>query len=107
VKAAGAGSDKDMVSEPRDWTVPAPLRALLWWPPIAFVLVMLDPTAAVGTIALAGAALAVLGVVGSAVGATLRRRLVARGGEATRPTTLSVADAAERVGPLAPDQQAA
>jgi hypothetical protein len=94
-----------MVSEPGDWTVPAPLRALLWWPPIAFVLVMLDPTAAVGTIAVAGAALAVLGVAGSALGATLRRRLHARSEDAT--PAVSVADAAERVGPLAVDQQAA
>jgi hypothetical protein len=95
-----------MVSEPHEWTVPAPLRALLWWPGIAFVLVMLDPTAAAGTIAVAGAALAVLGVVGSAVGAALRRRLQARNGDATRPA-LSMTDAAERVGPLAVDQQAA
>jgi hypothetical protein len=94
-----------MVSEPRDWTVPAPLRALLWWPPIAFVLVMLDPTAAAGTIAVAGAALAVLGVVGSAVGATLRRRLQARTEDAKRPA-LSMVDAGEPVG-LTPDQQAA
>ena len=94
-----------MVSEPGDWTVPAPLRALLWWPPIAFVLVMLDPTAAVGTIAVAGAALAVLGVAGSALGATLRRRLQTRSGDAARPA-LTMVEAGEPVG-LTTDQQAA
>jgi hypothetical protein len=87
-----------MVCEPSDWNVPAPLRALLWWPPIAFVLVMLDPTAAAGTIAVAGAALAVLGVVGSAVGRTLRRRLADRqvaGVEAAAPIPV-MPDVAER-----------
>ena len=88
-----------MVCEPSDWNVPAPLRALLWWPPIAFVLVMLDPTAAAGTIAVAGAALAVLGVVGSAVARTLRRRLADRDVVATdaAPPVLVVADTTERV----------
>ena len=56
-----------MASELHDWTVPPPLRALLWWPPVAFVMALLDPSAAVGTIAAAGAALAVLGVLVSAV----------------------------------------
>ena len=63
-----------MVSEPLDWTVPAPLRALLWWPPLAFLVVLLEPTAAAGTIAATGAALAVLGVVGSAVARAITRR---------------------------------
>lgn len=93
-----------MAPEPHDWNVPAPLRALLWWPLTAFVLVMLDPSAAAGTIALVGAALAVLGVVGSTVGGTLRRRLAARSAAGPEP---AMTDAVERVGPLTVDQQAA
>jgi hypothetical protein len=89
-----------MVSEPLNWTVPAPLRALLWWPPLAFLLVLVEPTAAAGTIALTGAALAVLGVVGSAVGRALTRR---RG--ATAPA-LTMAPAADQA-PVAVEQQAA
>jgi hypothetical protein len=72
-----------MASEHHNWTVPAPLRALLWWPPVAFVLVVLYPSAAVGTIALAGAGLAVLGVVGAAVGGMITRRLADRAAEAS------------------------
>jgi len=89
-----------MVSEPHDWTVPAPLRALLWWPPLAFLLVLLAPEAAAGTIALAGAALAVLGVAG----ATLGRRLTRRRG--TTAPTLTVAAAADPA-PLGVEQRAA
>ncbi len=62
-----------MASEYRDWTVPAPLRALLWWPAVAFVVALLVPAAAAVSIAASGAGLAVLGVVGTAVG----RRLAA------------------------------
>ena len=53
---------------------PRSLRALLWWPPLAFFLVLLEPTAAAGTIAITGAALAVLGVAGAAVGRAITRR---------------------------------
>jgi hypothetical protein len=63
-----------MVSEPHDWTVPAPLRALLWWPPLAFLLVLLEPTAAALSIAATGAALAVLGAVGTTVGRLIAHR---------------------------------
>lgn len=73
-----------MASEYRDWTVPAPLRALLWWPPVAFVVALLDPSAAAGTIAAVGAALAVLGVLGAAVGRRIARRL--ERGEPVAPT---------------------
>ena len=86
-----------MASEHHNWTVPAPLRALLWWPPVAFVLVVLYPSAAVGTIALAGAGLAVLGVVGAAVGSMITRRLAGPAAEAAaappRPLALPSADA--------------
>ena len=53
--------------EPGEWTLPAPLRALLWWPPIAFALAMLQPAAAATVIAATGAGLAVLGVLSAAV----------------------------------------
>jgi len=61
-----------MAPEPRDWTVPVPLRALLWWPGVSFVLVLVAPEAATGSIALAGLVLVLLG----AVATTLRRRPV-------------------------------
>ena len=67
-----------MPVEYHDWTVPAPLRALLWWPPVAFLVLLLDPTAAAGTIAVVGAALAVLGVLGATVGSLVARRLAER-----------------------------
>ena len=66
-----------MASEPQDWTVPAPLRALLWWPPLAFLVVLLEPTAAALTIAVTGAALAVLGAVGTTVGRLIAHRRTA------------------------------
>ena len=74
-----------MVSEPHDWTVPAPLRALLWWPPLAFLLVLLEPTAAALSIAATGAALAVLGAVGTTVGRMIARRRTAPGDAARDP----------------------
>jgi hypothetical protein len=46
-----------------DWTVPAPLRALLWWPGVSFVLVLVAPQAAVGSIVVAGLALVVAGLL--------------------------------------------
>lgn len=62
-----------MAPQHHDWSVPAPLRTLLWWPPVAFVVAMIDPSAAAGTIAATGAVLAVLGVLGAAVGRRLSR----------------------------------
>ena len=50
-----------MASQEREWTIPAPLRALLWWPATAFVLVLITPDTAAGAIAVAGGVLAVLG----------------------------------------------
>jgi hypothetical protein len=90
-----------MVTEPHDWTVPAPLRALLWWPPVAFFLVLLEPTAAAGTIAITGAALAVLGVAGAAVGRAINRR----GTASDEPVTAVTIP--ERAVPPAVEQQAA
>ena len=96
-----------MVSEPLNWTVPAPLRALLWWPPLAFVLVLLEPTAAATTIAGTGAALAVLGVVGTSVGQAISRRRARRRGDEPAPTTLTVAASVDRAVSLPAEQQAA
>ena len=59
-----------MAADPREWTVPDPVRALLWWPPVAFLLVMLVPHAADRAIAASGLVLALAGAVGGA----LRRR---------------------------------
>ena len=53
--------------EPGEWSIPAPLRALLWWPPIAFALTMLQPSAAATVIAATGAGLAVLGALSAAM----------------------------------------
>jgi hypothetical protein len=99
-----------MASEHYDWTVPAPLRALLWWPPVAFVLVLIDPTAAAQTIALVGAALAVLGVVGAAVGGAIARRLghrAAGNGEHDTEPALVMAAAQDAVTSLAVERRAA
>jgi hypothetical protein len=68
-----------MPSEIREWSVPPPVRALLWWPAISFVLVVVAPDAATGVIILAGAVLALLGVALPAVA----RRLRSRHGEAS------------------------
>ena len=62
-----------MPSEIREWSIPTPVRALLWWPAISFVLVVVDPDAATGVIILAGAALALLGVLLPALAGRQRR----------------------------------
>ena len=95
-----------MASQHHDWTVPAPLRALLWWPPVAFVLVMLDPSAAAGRVAVAGAALAVLGVLGAALGRAVARRL-AEAADNTEDAPALVMAAPAPVGSLAAEQRAA
>jgi membrane protein implicated in regulation of membrane protease activity len=76
---------------PSEWTIPAPVRALLWWPPVAFVLVVLAPHAAAEAVALAGAVLAVLGVVGGTVARRWARRRVGTG---DTPPLASVEDEA-------------
>lgn len=45
----------------KEWSVSGPLRALLWWPGVAFVLVLVDPDNVAWTIATAGLALVTLG----------------------------------------------
>lgn len=90
-----------MASPHHDWTVPASLRALLWWPPVAFVLVMLDPSAAAGKVAVAGAALAVLGVLGAALGRAVAGRM------AERDAPLVLAVSPDPASSLAAEQRAA
>jgi hypothetical protein len=70
-----------MAPEHRDWTVPVPLRALLWWPAVSFVLVLVAPEAAAGSIALAGLVLVLLG----AVATKLRRRPAAPAASPAEP----------------------
>lgn len=62
-----------MAPEKREWSVPGPIRALLWWPGVAFVLVMVAPEAAAVGIAASGAALMVLGAVVPLASRRLRR----------------------------------
>jgi hypothetical protein len=62
-----------MAPEKREWSVPGPIRALLWWPGVAFVLVMVAPEAAAAGIAASGAALMMLGAVVPVVSRRLRR----------------------------------
>jgi hypothetical protein len=38
-----------MPPESREWIIPAPLRILLWWPLIAFVVAVLQPSARPGS----------------------------------------------------------
>jgi hypothetical protein len=62
-----------MAPEKREWSVPAPIRALMWWPGIAFVLVMVAPEAAAAGIAVSGAVLMALGAVVPMASRRLRR----------------------------------
>ena len=62
-----------MAPEKREWSVPAPIRALLWWPGVAFVLVMVAPEAAAAGIAASGVALVTLGAVLPLASRRLRR----------------------------------
>ena len=74
-----------MAAEKRDWTVPTPLRALLWWPAAAFVLVMIAPDAAAASIAGSGALLVTLGAVVPLLTRRLRGRVVAAAAGAPLP----------------------
>jgi hypothetical protein len=62
-----------MAPEKREWSVPGPIRALLWWPGVAFVLVMVAPESAAAGIAASGATLMALGAVVPVVSRRLRR----------------------------------
>ena len=75
-----------MAPDKREWTVPAPLRALMWWPGTAFVLVMIAPDAAAASIAASGAVLVALGAVLPIVTRRLRRARPAGPMSDDRPT---------------------
>lgn len=62
-----------MAPETCEWSVPAPVRMLMWWPAISFVLVIMNPDAATGAIVVASAALAVLGGLLAAAARRLRK----------------------------------
>lgn len=76
-----------MAPETREWSVPAPVRALLWWPAISFVLVVVDPEAAIGVIVGAGLVLALLGGLLAAAARRLARR---REMQVARETTMEI-----------------
>ncbi len=76
-----------MAPETREWSVPAPVRALLWWPAISFVLVVVDPEAATGVIVGAGLVLALLGGLLAAAARRLARR---REMQVARETTMEI-----------------
>jgi hypothetical protein len=75
-----------MAPDKREWTVPAPLRALMWWPGIAFVLVMIAPDAAAASIAASGLALVALGALLPLAARRLRRARPAGPVSDDRPT---------------------
>jgi hypothetical protein len=72
----------------KEWTVPGPLRALLWWPAAAFVLVMLAPDSIAWSIPASGLLLVTLGLLGPMVKCRLQGVAVAAaaGVEAEPPT---------------------
>lgn len=65
----------------KEWSVSGPLRALLWWPGVAFVLVLVDPNNIAWSIATAGIVLVGLGFV---VPIALRRLRPVAAAAATR-----------------------
>ncbi|GAA5135604.1 hypothetical protein [Pseudonocardia adelaidensis] len=75
-----------MAPEKREWSVPGPIRALLWWPGVAFVLVMVAPESAAVGIAASGAVLMLLGAVVPMALRRLRRSRPAPRGIDDRPT---------------------
>jgi hypothetical protein len=81
-----------MAHETSEWSVPAPVRMLMWWPAISFVLVIVDPDAATGGIVVAGAALALLGGLLAAAARRLRAGgpALAAEGPALEETTIEI-----------------
>jgi len=92
---------------PQSGSFRPPLRTLLWWPLIAFVVAVLRPSAAAGIIAavavavaVAGAVLAVLGVLSVAVKGALPGRITTRGAAGGAVTPIRRTPAGDTV-PLA------
>ncbi len=59
-------------TDKKDWTVPGPLRALMWWPGAAFVLALVDPANAALSIAGSGLVLVMLGFLAPLLARRLR-----------------------------------
>ncbi|GEL21271.1 hypothetical protein PSU4_02250 [Pseudonocardia sulfidoxydans NBRC 16205] len=76
-----------MADRGQDWSPPGVLRAMLWWPPVAFVIAIALPDAGLAPIAAAGLVLAVIGLGGAAVS---RRR---RSAPVETPSSLEAPDA--------------
>src|SRR5215207_7564056 len=93
-----------MPPESREWIIPAPLRILLWWPLIAFVVAVLQPSAAAGVIAAAGAG---LGLLGAAVKSALACRIDNPGGAVGAATLNRTRPAGDTVSAVARHGQAA
>lgn len=72
-----------MGEESRRWSIPAPVRPLLWWPAIAFILVAIDPLTSPAAIAAVGALLMAMGALQAAVATLVRQR---RSAESPRTT---------------------
>jgi len=80
-----------MRRDAREWSVPDSLRALLWWPPVSFMIGIIAPDAAVVAIIAAGFVLALAGVLVHTVGTRLRRRPAARLPQVAEPAELDAA----------------
>jgi hypothetical protein len=80
-----------MRRDPREWSFPDSLRALLWWPPISFMIGIVAPDAAVVAIIVAGFVLALAGVLLQTLGARLRRRPAEQLSRMSEPAELDVA----------------
>jgi hypothetical protein len=80
-----------MADRGQDWSPPGVMRAMLWWPPVAFVIAVALPGAGLAPIAAAGLVLAVIGLGAAAV--SRRRRAPA----VEAPTTLGTPTAPDAV----------
>ena len=96
-----------MVPEPGDWTVPAPLRTLLWWPLAAFVLAILRPSSAAAVITATGVGLAVLGALAAAVSSARSHHHNSRGTATARERPIPSNPATDTITPITPDHRAA
>ena len=80
-----------MRRDPREWAFPDSLRALLWWPPISFMIGIVAPEAAVVAIIVAGFVLALAGVLVQTLSTRMRRRLTAQLPRTAEPAELDIA----------------
>lgn len=83
-----------MEPDHREWSLRGPARALLWWPPIAFLLLAAVPGAGPELIALSGVGLAAVGTLAWVVGRWLPRPAATPTDE--QPERLPTVDEAEQ-----------